>query len=247
MNESLRYPAREEMGRWLHEASQVRDMTTREISRRMNAKTQLSHTSVANLLNGRTVPRLVSVRDVARVLGLDEAQCQKLWLAAKSEKDRKGTAYRETEDFTEIRSEGSGRFSHSLSPLELESAREEVREKIKSNQERERVKQEEYYDAWERRALIEEEMEFLRLRLVDERNSKNELMRKLEKLEAEYASLTAKIGELEAELSRLQARQLNLTEESNFINEMRAEAAYEWGRRMEFQVIVLERQQNGRP
>lgn len=245
MNESQRYPAREEMGRWLHEASRARDMTTREISARMNAKTQLSHTSVANLLNGRTVPRLVFVGEVARVLGLDEAQCRRLWLAAKSEKDRKGSAYRETEDFADIRSERLGRFNYSLSPLELESAREEVREKIESNQERERAKQEEYYDAWEERALIEEEIQFLRRRIVEERNSKKELIRKLETLEAEYASLTTKIGELEAELSRLQARQLDLTEESNFINEMRAEAAYEWGRRMEFRAIVLERRQNG--
>ncbi|MEU3459389.1 hypothetical protein ABZ721_05455 [Streptomyces sp. NPDC006733] len=243
MDSSPHYPARERLGRELYALSRANDLTLREISQLMSHDHFLSFTAVGSLLNGKTVPRLRLVLEVVRVLGGDPEKFQQLWAAADAEKRRSGTAYREpVEPFDGGPRETPGWQRPSASRLELEAANEEIQEKIARNRAREKAAHEEYYDVYEERAKIVEQIRALRAELAAERGDKKELQARLDALESEREHLTRRIRQLEAELSRVKAARLTLSDESSQVNERRAEAGNQWAREEEYRAIVLGRQ-----
>jgi hypothetical protein len=226
-----------ELGIALHRLAISKDMTTREISAGMHGSDQLSHTSIAKLFNGQTLPRLVLVLEVARVLGGDRDRFQTLWIAAKNAKTfgadaSTGAPEPELDDF-------DVREFRSLP--ELEAAREEIQDKIRRNRAHEQEAHEEYYNKFEERAGVEERIKSLETRLAVERGDKASLEAQIKYLEAQRARLTSRIEELEVELSRTRAILLKLSKESDHINERRVEYIYEWARAEEFRAITLER------
>ena len=128
---------------------------------------------------------------------------------------------------------------------ELEAAREEIQGKIQRNRTQEHEAHEEYYDVFEKRARVEEQIKNLETKLSVERRDRVGLEAQIRYLEAERARLTARIEELEVKLSRTRATLLKLAEESDQINERRVEYVYEWARSEEFRAITLERQLRG--
>ncbi len=241
VNTPSRNEALLELGRELHRLANAKDMTTREIAGKMHGNDRLSHTTIANLFKGRTLPRLIPVLEVARVLDGDRARIQDLWIAAKNAKTGAADEYADDQE-SELDDSPAHEFG---SLLELEAAREEIQDKIRRSREREQAAHEEYYSKFEERAEIEERIRRLEARLAAEWGNRADLEIQIRYLEAERARLTARIEELEVELSQTRATLLRLSEESNQINERRVEYVYEWARAEEFRAITLERQLRG--
>jgi hypothetical protein len=241
MNTPSRNAALVELGHELRRLANSKDMTTREISSRMHGNDRLSHASIAKLLNGQTLPRLLLVLEVVRVLDGDPVRFQHLWVAAKNAK----TA--DADYITDYIDPRADDFSSSefRSLPELEAAHEDIQDKIRRSREREQEAHQEYYDRFEQRAEVEERIRDLEAQLAVERGDKANLRSQIQDLEAERARLTARIEELEVELSQTRATLLKLSEESDQINELRVECIYEWARAEEFKAITLERRLRG--
>jgi hypothetical protein len=233
-----------ELGRELHRLAVAKDLTTRQVSAKMRGSDQLSHTSIAKLFNGQTLPRLVLVLEVVRVLDGDRDWFQEMWIAAKNTK----VFGPETNLYSPEPAVTNFDVRELRSLPEIEAAHEEVHEKIDRNRSRERETNEEYYNKFEERAEVEEQIKNLeskRAKLRVRLKEKASLKAQVQALEADRARLTIRIGELEVELSRTRATLLELSQEADQINERRVEYIYEWARAEEFKAITLERQIRG--
>ncbi len=232
MNEALARLARE-----LRSLADKTDMTTREIARRMGDDERISHTTIAKLLNGQTLPRLLPVLEVVRVLGGDRDVFEQLWAAAK--RDR--SARRPLIELPGLGTEAPKMRELPWTAPELQAVLEDIRERLEKSREQERKAREEYYDTYEERAEIDERIRRLEAELAAEQNDRTGLEKLIKSLTVDREALAKRIRDLEAELGRLQARMLRLSAEADEVNERRVECASKWARDEEYRAILLER------
>lgn len=234
----------QELAQELHLLAIKQNLSLREISKLMDGRDGLSHTTIGMLFKGEALPRRDPVLELARVLGGDRDRFENMWTAAMTIK-KLGTRQ---SPIAQRQAPGNIGMLELQSLPEAETAREEVQERIDAYRTREQEVHEEYYDKFEERTEVEElikDLEAKRARLRVRLREKAELKAEIQSLEKDRTRLTIRINELEVELSQTRAKLLELSQEAHQIDELRVQYIYEWARAEEFKAITLERRIRG--